>query len=306
VESATQDTVSAQALAACEQLHRYELAGRLCAGLRVADLGRGGPGAEMLRERAAQVQSDVGDLQQFLAGDLTSQFDALVLIDDSPDPTSVWGELARHAQAGLRLVVSVPNRRAVGEDGKAPAASVGYEEAMELFSQFEDVVPVYQFPTEGSLLALDPSADARGKVVLVDRAEAEYASRFLACVNFGGPEPIASAVGARMQLNAAPVANRYLRQLERANRELRRANTRLGRERLGTADAAAARHVHDLERRIERLEQRAAEAEAALHERETRLAEIERVMDAVWNSVSWRITRPLRTAKERLQARLRR
>ena len=33
----------------------------------------------------------------------------------------------------------------------------------------------------------------------------------------------------------------------------------------------------------------------------TAIAEQEAVMLAVWNSASWRITRPLRTAKERLR-----
>src|SRR5207247_8616448 len=137
-----------------------------------------------------------------------------------------------------------------------------------------------------------------GQVTLVDRAESAYANHFLAFVNFGGPDAIAAAIGARMQLNAAPVHNRYMLHLEAAYRDLLRTNARLARQWLGSADAAAARRVDQSEERIDAAERRAELAEAAVRDRDVRIAEMEQIMVSVWNSGSWRITRPLRPRKD--------
>jgi SAM-dependent methyltransferase len=334
-ERLTLEAISAHTLIALEHVHRYEFASELCAGLRVADVGCGsGYGAEILRGTAEHVHAididpgtidtaiatigrrtdiefEVADVQEFLSRDLAPSFDAVVMLETLehlPDLDGTWRSLARQAEAGLRLVISVPNSRTFEEENEFHVTDFGYEEAVELFSELDDVVLAYQFTAEGSLLGIDPGVETTEKVVLADRAEVPYANHFLACVNFGGPDAVSAALSARLQLNAAPVHTRYHRHLERANRELQSTNARLGRELLGQANAAAARVVDLMEQRVEAQQERASIAEAVLQHRDARIAELEgkiaeqeAVMLAVWNSASWRITRPLRTAKERLR-----
>jgi hypothetical protein len=82
--------------------------------------------------------------------------------------------------------------------------------------------------------------------VFSQRREPEYANHYIACVGID-----AVLLDGRVQVEAAPLANRYIKSLERANEELRRTNARLTREHLGKADAAAA---SELARRADRRE----------------------------------------------------
>jgi hypothetical protein len=75
--------------------------------------------------------------------------------------------------------------------------------------------------------------------------EPPYANHFIACVGFEGK--ISRASG-RAEFTLAPAHNRYMRNLERANAELKRTNARLSRELIGTADSAAATLLAKLKR----------------------------------------------------------
>jgi hypothetical protein len=131
--------------------------------------------------------------------------------------------------------------------------------------------------------------------LLEEHGDPEYANHFIACVNLG--DALASAFpAARMHLAVAPVYNRHMLGMERANRELWRENARLARGLMGKSDAAAAtallRVQRDLRERLEEAEARtsACEAEAA-HLRHRLLlldtprhVAVERVRDALMRS----------------------
>ena len=305
------EAISAHTLIACEHLHRYEFAAKLCAGLRVVDVGCGtGYGSRILRETASAVlgvdndaatidtaQAAIGQpsdvafetigAQEFLQRDLRDDFDALVMfetLEHVADADAVLRELKRHADDGIKLVVSVPNSKAFEEENVFHLTDFGYDDTMDAFGVFEDVVIAFQYLAEGSLLHVD-DGDVAGKVVLLDRAEPRDANHFLACVNFGGDAGVAAHAGARMQLNVAPLHNRHVRNLEKANRELWRINAQLGRERMGVADSAAAVRLLEMQRAMEATQ---------------------RTMEAVWESPSWRLTKPLRAGKRLLREALQR
>jgi SAM-dependent methyltransferase len=319
------EAVSAHTAIAAEHVHRYELAAELCRGLRVADVCCGtGYGCRILRERSSAVTGvdndvatvdtaqatvgrdgdvsfEVGEAVEFLRGDLAERFDALVLfegLEHLPDPGAALAELRRHAERGMKLILSLR-----GDEG------LGYDEATAAFSGFADVEVLYQFLAEGSLIRSREPEETGGRFVLAEHGEPEYANQFIACVNFGGAA--GRAASARTHLTVAPAYNRHLRNLERSNRELRQANARLARARVGTSSSAAASLLRTVEVELEqhRAEVREAREAAQRAEERARQAEeqakydaflrdlAERVREDIYASLSWRMTAPLRTAK---------
>jgi SAM-dependent methyltransferase len=266
------EAVSAEALIASEHVHRYRLAASLCEGMRVVDLAcASGYGSAILRETAPVVlgidndaatidmadvvvgaEKDVGfetaDALEFLGRDLSDGYDAIVCfegLEHFSDRAAALEAMARHAAAGMRLVVSLPN------DGDR-----GYEDALSAVERFDEVTVLYQFLAEGSLIRGDEPSEISATVVLQEHGEIEWANYFIACVNL---DERLRELGdsAQMKLVAAPHYNRQIRSLERANRELWRENTRIGRERIGTGGSAAVmagERVKNLEQRVRDLE----------------------------------------------------
>jgi hypothetical protein len=113
---------------------------------------------------------------------------------------------------------------------------------MRALDRFDDVVLLYQFNAEGSLIRGAFGDDLSGRLALAERGEPDYCNNFIAVVNFAD-DKLSRRAAAAMQLEVAPTHNRYMVELERANRELWRANQRLWRERLGIADSAAASRI---------------------------------------------------------------
>lgn len=277
------DAIGANTLIASEHVHRYALGARLCAGMRVVDLACGsGYGSAILRETAAWVtgvdkdratvdvaratvgkDGDIGfeaaDALEFLSRDLGEDYDAIVCfegLEHFPDPAPVLAELERHAAGGMKLVVSVPNSKGFEEENEFHVTDYGYEEAREAFGRFDEVTVLYQFLAEGSLIRHETASELEAEFVLREHGEPEWANHFIACVNL---DAHLAEIGdaARMQLAVAPLYNRHMRALERANRELFRENGRLGRERIGIADSAAitmSERVAVLQQRIAALE----------------------------------------------------
>jgi ubiquinone/menaquinone biosynthesis C-methylase UbiE len=258
------DAVSADTLIATEHVHRYRLAAQLCRGLRVLDLACGsGYGSAMLRESAAavtgvdndvatidmarvtvgaehDVQFEASDAEAYLNQDLSERFDAIVCfegLEHFPRTEAVLDALVRHAERGVRLIVSVPNSRTLGERNVFHVVDFGYDEVRAIVERFDSARLLYQYLAEGSLVRGDEASEVTAEVPLDEHAEPEYANHYIVCVNM---EDRLSGVGdLRMRLVAAPLYNRYIMGLERANRELWAENARLGRERLGVSDAAA-------------------------------------------------------------------
>lgn len=267
------DAVSAHTLIACEHIHRYALARELCDGSRVLDLCCGtGYGAQMLAASALSVHGvdndvatvdtaaaaigtttgltfEAADALEFLRQDLADRFDVIVCfegLEHLPDVDAALSQLRRHAGEGVRLVASVPNSRAFGEANEYHVTSFGYDEAQAAFSGFPNAVTLHQFLAEGSVIVPPEAEGLDSELVGRDRMEPEYANHFVCCVNFDAAT-LERAVRGRIQLEAAPAYNRYMRNLEGANRDLRGRNAQLARARLGKADSAAASYLSGLE-----------------------------------------------------------
>jgi 2-polyprenyl-3-methyl-5-hydroxy-6-metoxy-1,4-benzoquinol methylase len=289
------ESVSEHTVIACEHIHRYEFAAALCGGLRVLDLACGsGYGAAILTETAAAVHGvdndvatvdlaavtvgqstiatfEVGDAVDFLAQDLSEQYDAIVCfeaLEHLVDLERAVAGLREQAARGLRLVVSVPNSRAFDEHNEFHVTDFGYDEARDLLSELPDGVMVGQFLTEGSLIGPAGAEELDGRLVHLEQAEPEYANHFLITAN-AGEEEVLGAQRSRAQLVEAPVHNRYMRNLEVANAELRRRNNELARKMMmpgagafARAGSAAPSHLVRLNGKIDELTARIGELEA--------------------------------------------
>jgi SAM-dependent methyltransferase len=252
---------------AASHLHRYGLAVELCAGLRVADLGCGtGYGSALLGERAASVTGiDVdpeviagaarahgGERVSFVAADALdwlraadpAELDALVMfeaLEHVGDLDAVLEQLRRLADAGVRLVLSVPNSRTFGEVNRFHLTDFDLDLARRSLGGLGDVQWAFQHLAEGSLVLTEDatSGDAvEGRLRRAVQAEPEYANAFIAAVGF--PAGALRQATATLHLVATPSHNRYMMALEQSNQELWRTNRLLGRSGYGKFDAAAA------------------------------------------------------------------
>ena len=164
--------------------------------------------------------------------------------------------MARHAAAGMRLVVSVPNSKGFDEENEFHLTDYGYEEALAAFSRFDEPAVLFQFLAEGSLIRGEKASELDPEFVLREHGDPEWANHFIACVNLG--DRLAElGESAQMRLAVAPLYNRWIRSLERANRELWRENGRIARQKIGAGDSAAvtmAARVRHLEQQIQDLE----------------------------------------------------
>ena len=291
VERRPLEAASVHTLLSLEHVHRYELAAELCRGGQILDLCCGtGYGSGLLARTAASVvgvDNDVAaidaasqaidrpnvtfeaaDANAYLRRRETSEFDAVVCfegIEHLHDLDDALASLSRLASSGVRLVLSVPNSRVFIEEAGFHKRTFDFESASDLFNSFEHVQILYQFRAEGSLIrAAEQSTGPfpiRGE--LDEHGEIESANVYLALVNFA-PETPPLVPSGRAHLAFAPVHSRHVKALERANVDLWRTNARLGRERLGQYDTAAATtalRLRDLERRASEAESRAAAAE---------------------------------------------
>jgi 2-polyprenyl-3-methyl-5-hydroxy-6-metoxy-1,4-benzoquinol methylase len=291
VERLSLEAISEHTMIACEHLHRYELAAELTTGLRVLDLCCGaGYGATILAERAASVHGvdvdvatvdmaaatvgsdtgatfEAGDALAFLrAEDIADRFDAIVCfegLEHLPDVDGALRELRRHAEAGVRIVASVPNSKAFEEENEFHLTNFGWEEARAAWEGFDNAVMLFQHLAEGSVVLAEDAGELDARIVHLDYGEPEYANHFIVAVGFD-PDAVQGAHRARTQLVVAPVYNRYMRILEGANAELRRRNAQLARGLIGRADSGAASFVSRLEQRVSELEEREKELQAQL------------------------------------------
>lgn len=281
------EEVSEHTLIACEHRHRYEIAAELTAGLRVLDLCCGsGYGTAILAERAGVVHGvdidvatvdlaaatvgretgatfEARDALAFLrAEDLAERFDAIVCfegLEHVPDVEAVLRELRRHAEAGVRILASIPNSKAFEEDNDFHLTDFGWEEAHTVLAGFDDGVLLFQHLAEGSVVLAGGADELDARLVHLDYGEPEFANHFIIAVGFDA-DAVQAVHRARTQLVLAPVYNRYMKILEGANTQLRRRNAQLARGLIGRADSGAASFVSRLEQRVKELE---AELEAS-------------------------------------------
>lgn len=283
-----QDLAAADLLAATH-LHRYELAAALlpdaerildlCCGTGYGSriLAAGGArvlGVDVAPEAVAEAQAalapgeservsfEAADALAFLRDAGAADFDAVVCFEGMehvPDPEAVAGELERLAAGGVKLLLSFPNSRGLGERNRFHVTDFGWEETRRLIERFDEPAVLEQHLAEGSLVVPAGERPREAVTRLVgepDRDDPAWAGHWLVAVGFE-PDRARTAV-ARLSAAAAPHQNAYMHDLERANASLLRANARLARAHLGVHDAAAASMV----RRLEEMEQRAEAAEA--------------------------------------------
>ncbi len=226
VERLSRKVASERTVLASEHRHRYEVAARLCAGMRVADVCCGtGYGTEIVNEGADSVtgvdvdagaieaaRADLGgadeinfeckDAMAFLRQDLRERFDGIIMfegLEHLKDPQAALRELLRHSRDGLKLILSVPNSRAFEEGNPFHHTDYGYEEMRAAFGDFEDVTLLYQFLAEGSMIRsqeLGDSGEPAGRFDLLDHGELEYANHFIACIGFGNSARLGSGADA--------------------------------------------------------------------------------------------------------------
>ena len=284
LERLTVEQVRSGDLLSAHHVHRYTWAAELCRGLRVVDLACGeGYGSDILGQSAAAVlgvDRDAGavaaarrhfphdhlrfeqsEAAPFVRRPLQEEHDVLVCFeglehfDDLPE---VLDQLRYLAQAGMRLVLSLPNEDKFVEDNHFHVQTFSYREVEQLAASFPGAVTVQQFLAEGSIIALTDASEAPGTasatVVNADRFEPDYANHWLIAVGF--PAEGVRSASTRLNVASAPNYNSYMIALERANAQLLRINRELQQGQLGLRDSAAAgraRRIEDLEDRYEEL-----------------------------------------------------
>jgi SAM-dependent methyltransferase len=283
------DAISADTFIAAEHVHRYRLAARICGGLRVIDLACGsGYGSAILRETASAVlgvdndaaainaaRSTVGatkdvrfeaaDAVEFLGRELAQDWDAIVCfegLEHVQEPARAVDALRDLAGKGMKLAVSLPNSRTLGEKNQFHVTDFDYDSAMRLFEELGGTTVLYQFNAEGTLIrGEEPAEPLEAAEVLNHYGEPDYANHFIGFVNFGDVLDTA-APSARMRLEIAPAYTRHMLWLERGNRELSRENTRLAHGLLGKSDAAAGTVLFRRHRELEQAKARGDSLEA--------------------------------------------
>jgi 2-polyprenyl-3-methyl-5-hydroxy-6-metoxy-1,4-benzoquinol methylase len=291
VERLTLEAAQADTMIASEHRQRYEFAGVLCSGQRVLDLCCGsGYGSAILAGRAQEVVGvdndaatietarvtvgreltsvgfELADAVAFLRTDIASRFDAVVCfegLEHLEDLDHALALLREHAERGVRIVASVPNGKLFAEQNPYHVTEFGYDEALRAFEPFPATSMVPQFLAEGSLISPSGATETEVTVSVDDRNEPEYANHFIFCVGFS-EEEVGQAHHGRIQLNTAPVFNRWAEDLKQGAWALRRENARLARARLGKGGSAAAsalQRLADRDTQIAALQQRCREAE---------------------------------------------
>ncbi len=212
--------------------------------------------------------------------DIAERFDVIVCFEGLEHLADIEGalrELRRHAEAGVRVIASIPNSKAFEEDNEFHLTNFGWEETRAAWEGFENPVMLFQHLAEGSVVLADDADEFDARIVNLDYGEPEFANHYIVAVGFD-PDAVRTAHRARAQLILAPVYNRYMRGLERANSELRRRNAQLARGLIGRADSGAASFVSQLEERVKKLEERERELQAELeaNARQTEVAQAHR------------------------------
>ncbi len=301
VERLTLEAAQADTMLACEHRQRYEFAGRLCGGARVLDLCCGsGYGSQILAAHAAEVVGvdhdaatielaqatiareapnagfEVADAVEYLSRPLGERFQMIVCFEGLNHLRGRDEALALmrgHAAGGMRMIVSVRNRRVSGEENSSHLTDLGYDEAMEAFAPFPATVMLPQFLAEGSLIWPAAAGETEVSLTAAERVEPEYANHLIFCINVPQAE-VEKVHHGRMLLSSAPFYNRWTEGMKQALVALRRENARLARARLGKADSAAGSalaRIADREARVDVLEERCRLAEARVKELEAAL-----------------------------------
>lgn len=318
LERLTVQMIENRSLESVDHLQRYELASALVEGCDVVDLGCGvGYGSAVLGRTASRVVGvDVSeeaiaeashyygrDNVEFLVADcheylktIRQRRAAIVcfeLLEHLDDPERLIPLLAARVEQGDVVVLSVPNSAIEVGDNKFHLTDFDLVSARAFYRQIGEHRLLAQFLAEGALIADAKSETLATRSSWVGEVDTEAASHFVAVFNYDGDELFFGD----LQMIGRPQASRYVRQIEEANKSLRHANAMLfaelnaiaaDREHAGAFGAASATRI---------VSARDGEI-AALNER---IEELNVMLTGMHESLSWRITRPLRDLKSRFK-----
>jgi SAM-dependent methyltransferase len=212
------------------------------------------------RVQAANVAFAVRDAVEMLHEDLSAAYETIVCfetLEHLADLPGAQAGLLRQAEAGVELVMSLPNSGGLGEENEFHLTDFDYESAQEFAGRFPGAVVLEQYLAEGSILIGPEAGEPVTKLINEGNAEPDYANHYVVLVNID-PARLNPMPSGLMQIALAPVNNRYIAGLERANSELRARNNELAHKVMwhpteARASSGAASYVTKLEDEVERL-----------------------------------------------------
>jgi SAM-dependent methyltransferase len=302
-----------------EHFARYLLATRLARGRRVLDAASGeGYGAAMLA--AAGASSVVGvdadpttvcharqryglDVREGDVSQLpfeTGQFDLVVsfeTIEHVADPERALSEFARVLTEGGLLLVSTPNASEYLEDNPFHHREFVSEEFLAaLAARFAEVRPLYQqnFLTSAILDASRLAQDDAATPLALDtrKVAGVEPGRELYILALCGQAPLPALDADMAVMSGVYEAHHLAKALREAERLLGEWHARA---------TTAERIQGEWEARATEAERVQREWDARATEAERQVAELRATLDRIADSLSWRLTKPLRTLRGRSQ-----
>jgi hypothetical protein len=253
--------MSAAASGGLHLVQRYELAGSLCAGLRVLDL------SDVPSAARSPLEATAGEVRVAAPGELVEgSFDAVVALDGVPGARreQALAEIERRAGEGVRVLVAL--ERPAGRP-KSPRVDAPFQDAARsVAGRLPAARVIPQFIAEGSFIGLPREPNGIQEFELRPPEPREEDAAAMLVVS-GFDDGAVERARASLRVAAAPVLLSYVRELELANSELLRANRALMSGSLGRDGSAAGSLAH-AQRQAEEMK-----ALARYHEQQARRVE---------------------------------
>lgn len=309
-ERLTVAEIEGRVVQSIDHVQRYDIAASLVGGRTVIDLGCGvGYGSAILAGTAERVVGvDVADeavaeanshykseTTEFVASDGAEYLAAndtpgtavvaFESIEHIEDLAPLVAQLKARAARGDLLVLSVPNSAFIEEENEFHVFNYSRASAGELFDRIGEHSMICQYLAEGATVVADDSQALPSGATWFGRPDPEAASHFIGIFNAPGAglESIGTLSIGR------PLTSRYMKELERSNRELRLANGGLWNElHKAAAPEPASAYGSAAAGPIARARDEGIQSE---------LESLRATVAAMKQSPSWRLTAPLRALK---------
>lgn len=316
LERLSTEEIAAPTLLAAEHIHRYRLASQAIGSGRVLDLGCGtGYGSILLAQNGcsvvgvdidpaavnAAIAATPNELDiEYVAADAgeyliehAHEFDAIVafeVIEHLEFAEKLAELLLLPVRRGKLVIASVPNSKYFHEVNEFHLTDFDRASADAYFSKIGEHVLLEQHLAEGSWIGSGASDQEDAALVLREAAETIAAHHFIALFNAG--EPVASPDSAAlMQFVVAPENARYIRNLERSNRELHRVNSQLARSQFAQNGQAGGIHGSGAAAKLRRLDVDRESLVKTSGELRSQIDRVEAELTAIKGSMTWSATK---------------